>query len=298
MRIQTNLSTCIGLGTAAVLALSGCANNTEGGAQPLGEAAVVSQQADLASLVPADIRAKGVLKIGIGPTYPPNEYVDANGKIVGWDVELFDAVAAKLGLKTNYVDATFPQIIGGLGVGTYDLGNSSFTDTKEREKTVDFVTYFNAGSQWASKKGVTVDPENACGLKVAAQVDTNQLLVDLPARSKKCVAAGKKAITIQSYADQSVASSAVVLGKADAGVADSPVIAYAVKQSGEKLQLDGELYEAAPYGWPVKKDSPFGTAIQKALEALIADGTYTQILTRWGIEGGAIDKPVINGAVY
>jgi polar amino acid transport system substrate-binding protein len=259
---------------------------------------VVSEQKDVSALVPADIKAKGVLKIGIGPTYPPNEYVDAKGKIVGWDVELFDAVAAKLGLKTNYVNATFPQIIGGLGVGTYDLGNSSFTDTKEREKSVDFVTYFRAGTQWASRKGKAVDPDDACGLRVAAQVDTNQLLVDLPARSKKCVAAGKKPLTIQSYADQSVANSAVVLGKADAVAADSPVIAYAVKQSGDKLQLDGEFYEAAPYGWPVKKGSTFATAIQKALDGLIADGTYTKILTRWGIEGGAVDKAAVNGAVF
>lgn len=259
---------------------------------------MVSEQKDVSALLPADIKAKGVLKIGIGPTYPPNEYVDAKGKIVGWDVELFDAVASRLGLKTNYVNATFPQIIGGLGLGTYDLGDSSFTDTKEREKSVDFVTYFNAGSQWASKKGNAVDPDDACGLRVAAQKDTNQLLVDLPARSKTCVAAGKKAITIQSYADQSVASSAVVLGKADAVVADSPVIAYAVKQSGGQLQLDGDLYEAAPYGWPIKKGSTLGTAIQKAMEGLIADGTYTKILARWGIEGGAIDKPAINGALY
>jgi polar amino acid transport system substrate-binding protein len=296
MRFRTRLSAGMAVASAAALAMSGCAN-TEDAGTPKHEAAVVTQQADLAALVPADLRAKGVLKIGIGPSYPPNEYVDSTGKIVGWDVELFDAVAAKLNLKTDYVNATFPQIIGGLGVGTYDLGNSSFTDTKEREKSVDFVTYFSAGSQWASQTGHDVDPDNACGLRVAAQTDTNQLLQDLPARSKKCVAAGKPPITIQSYADQSVATTAVLLGKADAVVADSPVIAYGVKKSNGKLHLDGDVYEAAPYGWPYKKGSQLGAAIQKALDALIADGTYRKLLTGWGIEGGAIDKSQINGAI-
>lgn len=281
---------------SAGLTLTGCATNNDSGGAPTGSAPSVSKASGLSALVPKSIRSKGVINIGIGPNYPPNEYIDSSGKIVGWDVELFDATAQRLGLKTNYVNTTFPQILAGIKTGKYDIGDSSFTDTKEREKTVDFVTYFNAGTQWASQKGKTVDPNNACGLKVAAESNTNQLLQDLPARNKKCAAAGKPLIKIQSYAHQADATGAVVLGKADAVLADSPVLAYGVKQSNGKLQLDGAIYGAAPYGWPVAKGSALGPALKKALESLIADGTYKKILAKWGIDDGAITMPQINGA--
>ena len=290
------------IATLAVMAMgaltvTGCAQNTEAGAaQNASPAPKVSKDANLAALVPASIRSRGVLKIATSPNYPPNEYIDSNGKITGWSVELTDAVAHKLGLKPDWVHSGFDQILSGLGTNTYDMGDSSFTDTKEREQTVDFVTYFQAGTQWASRKGHPVDPDNACGLRVAGQPDTVQLLDDLPARSKKCVAEGKKPIKIQGYADQAAATEAVILGKADATLGDSPVVAYGVKKSSGKLQLDGSVYDSAPYGYPVAKGSKLEKAVQAALQALIADGSYEKILQRWGVDGGAISEPKIDDA--
>jgi polar amino acid transport system substrate-binding protein len=291
----------VGLAALSIgsLALTGCAQNTESGGAPAastGSTAAVSKDASAATLVPASIRSAGELKIGTSPNYPPNEYINSSGKIVGWSIELTNAVAAKLGLKPNYVHSAFVQILSGLGTGTYDMGDSSFTDTKEREQTVDFVTYFQAGTQWASLKGKSVNPDNACGLRVAGQPDTIQLTEDLPARSKTCVAAGKKPIKIQGYSDQAAATTAVLLGKADATLGDSPVVAYGVKQSDGKLQLAGDVYAAAPYGWPVPQNSKLAPALQAAMKSLIADGTYTKILKHWGVEGGAITTPKINAA--
>jgi polar amino acid transport system substrate-binding protein len=170
---------------------------------------------------------------------------------------------------------------------------SSFTDNPEREKVVDFVTYFNAGTQWASKDA-SFDPDNACGKKVSVQTGTVQDTEDLPARQKKC--AGNQ-IQIQRYDDQSEATNAVVLGKADAVLADSPVMAGAVKKVGGDLKLVGEIYDAAPYGIAIPKNA--GTtkdAILGAVKALVADGTYKKILDKWGVSAGAITDPVINGA--
>jgi polar amino acid transport system substrate-binding protein len=207
-----------------------------------------------------------------------------------------DAIAQKLGLKTSYTESTFDNIIPGITGGKYDIGVSSFTDNKTREKTVDFVTYFNAGSQWASASGKTVDPDNACGLKVAVQTGTIQDTDDVPARSKKCVAAGKKPIDKLKYDKQDDATTAVILGKADAFVADSPITAYGVKQSGGKLQLAGSIYDAAPYGYPMKKGSQLPKAIQAALQALIADGTYRSVCSKWGNDAGEITTAKINDA--
>ena len=89
----------------------------------------------------------------------------------------------------------------------------------------------------------------------------------------------------------------MVLGQADAMSADSPVTLYAIKQSNGKLEPAGDVADAAPYGWPVKKGSPLAQSLQQALEHLIETGTYKQIATNWGVEKGIIDKPVINGAI-
>ena len=108
---------------------------------------------------------------------------------------------------------------------------SSFTDTTEREQQVDFVNYYSAGILWASAKGKTVDPDNACGLKVAVQSTTYEDTDEVPAKSKTCTDAGKPAIQALRYDTQDDATNAVILGKADALSADSPVTLYAISKS-------------------------------------------------------------------
>ncbi|UQX87698.1 ABC transporter substrate-binding protein [Jatrophihabitans telluris] len=289
--------TIAALAAVGSLALSACAKNNEGGGSAPKPTPTVSKAADLSSLVPASIKSAGVIKVGIDPTYAPNEYKDSSGKIVGFDVDLMDAIAAKLGLKAQYTESTFDNIIPGITGGKYDIGVSSFTDNKTREKTVDFVDYFNAGSQWGAPTSSSVNPDSACGLKVAVQTGTIQDTDDVPARSKKCTAAGKKAIVKLKYDKQDDATTAVILGKADAFVADSPVTAYGVKQSGGKLKLAGSIYDAAPYGYPMAKNSALVQAIQKALQSLMDDGTYKTICANWGNDAGEITQAKTNGAL-
>ena len=283
------------------LTLTGCAKNTEtGGAGEAGTKATTAVTAkkvdEIAATLPADVRDSGKLVVGVNLPYPPNEFKDPDGKIVGFDVDLMNAVAQTLGLTADYREADFAKIIPSIEGGTFNAGMSSFTDTKEREKTVDFVTYFNAGTLWAQRPGEAVDPNNACGKKVAVQATTVQETEELPAKSKKCVDAGKPEIQILKFDGQDAATNAVVLGQADAMSADSPVTSYAIKQSSGKLEGAGEIFDSAPYGWPVKKGSPLGQSMIKALEHLIKSGDYKTIATNWGLESGLIEKPVINGA--
>jgi polar amino acid transport system substrate-binding protein len=242
------------------------------------------------------VKIGGKLVVGVDSTYAPNEYKDNSGKVVGFDVDLFNAVAAKLGLQTSWVTADFANIIPGVQGGKYSIGVSSFTDNKERQKQVDFVDYFSAGTQWAAPKGKTVDPNNACGLTVAVQTGTVEAAPDLPDRSAACTKAGKKKITIQKYVAQSDATTAVALGKVDAMAADSPITAYAVKQTNGKLQLAGSIYDAAPYGYAIsKKAGTFKTAVQKALQEMIDDGSYATICAKWGDTAGQVKTATING---
>ena len=261
-----------------------------------GASAAASSGADPKSLVPPDIAAAGKIVIGTDATYPPNEYKDKDGNPIGWEIELADAIAAKLGLTTEYVLAKFDNILPGLIGGKYQAGLSSFFDTKEREQQVDMVNYYTAGIQWASKAGNNIDPNDACGKTLAVQNGTTEALDDAPAKSKACTDSGKPEINILGYDTQDEATAAVLLGRADALSADSPVTQYAVKQSNGKLQTTGDVYEIFLYGIPVQKGSSLGPAIQAALQQLQADGTYSSILSKWGVEAGAISDMTINGA--
>ena len=118
---------------------------------------------------------------------------------------------------------------------------------------------------------------------------------DVTARSEKCTAEGKPAITIDQYQGQDQATAAVVSGKDDAMLADSPVLAWAVKQTNGQLELLGDIYDSAPYGYVIRKEQqPFAEAVAEGLKAIIADGTYLKALEEWGVEQGAITEPQIN----
>ena len=247
--------------------------------------------------MPEKIKSSGKLVVGVNIPYTPNEFKDPSGKIIGFDVDLMNAVASTLGLTADYREADFAKIIPSIQGGTFDVGMSSFTDTKEREKSVDFVTYASAGILWAQRPDNPVDPKNACGKKVSVQATTTEETDELPAKNKACTDAGKPPIQIVPFDGQDAATNAVVLGQVDAMSADSPVTLYAIKQSNGKLTQAGDVADAAPYGWPVAKGSPLAQSLQQALEHLIASGAYKQIAGNWGVEKAMIDKPVINGAI-
>ena len=291
----------LGLAVAVALTTSVAACGSESGdGTGSGSTPTTSASADtsLADKVPADIKAAGKLVIGTDSTYAPSEFLDADGKtVIGFDVDLFNAVGQKLGLTTEWQSATFDSIIPGVSSDKYAVGVSSFTINADRLKEVNMVSYFSAGTQWAAKTGVTINPDDACGKKVAVQTATVQV-EDLEARSKKCTDAGKAKITIDQYQKQSDATNAVNTGKDEAMLADSPIVAYAVKQTSGSLALVGDIYDSAPYGYVLPKaQADFGGAIELALEALIADGTYKTILTKWGVEAGGITDPAVNPQV-
>jgi polar amino acid transport system substrate-binding protein len=291
----------LGLAVAAALATSMAACGKESSDTGAGSGATSAPSASasssgvdaaLVAKVPADIKSSGTLTIGTDSTYAPSEFLDSDGKtVIGFDVDLFNAVAAKLGLKTQWQSATFTSIIPGVTSGKYQVGVSSFTVNAAREKQVTMVSYFAAGTQWAAKTGASITPDTACGKKIAVQTGTVQV-DDITARNKKC---GSSKITVDQYQKQSDATNAVVTGKDDAMLADSPVAAYAVKQTNGQLALVGDIYDSAPYGYAVgKTQTDFAGALSGAVQDLITDGTYKTILDKWGVTAGAITTPSVN----
>lgn len=284
-----------------VLGLAGCGGGaaTDNGSGAKKNIPMPTEQKDatLAAKVPAAIAQAGTVNIGVDATYAPNEFLAANGKDVqGWSPELLTIVLQKLGLKPHFVVSNFDDIIPGIQSGKYQMGASSFTVTADREKSLTMVSYFSAGEWWLVKKGnpEKINPDDVCGKRIAVQTGTTEE-TELNDKTKKCAAAGKAAIKLDSFKDQGLATQAVVTGKDQGMLADSPVTAYAIKQTGGSVQSLGQIYASAPYGYALPQaQQPFAQALQASLNAVMADGNYKKVLDRWGVGVGAIKSSAVN----
>ncbi|MCW2559982.1 MAG: protein kinase [Mycobacterium sp.] len=271
-------------------------SSTTSGTSTTSLAPMIGDPAAIPATVPAEIRSTGKIVVGINEPYAPAEFRDADGHLTGFDVDLMNAVAKVLGLDVEYRETAFESIIPSVQGKAFDVGLSSFTDTKEREASADFVTYFQAGTQWAQRSGAPINPNNACGLRVGVQSRTIQDTEELPVKGKACVAVGSPPIVAIDYDSQDDVTAALNAGELDAMSADSPVTGYAVNRSDGSLEAAGDVFNAAPYGWPVAKGSPLAESLRQALMYLIASGEYRTIMSNWGVEAGMITQPVINGA--
>ncbi|HET9090616.1 MAG TPA: ABC transporter substrate-binding protein [Acidimicrobiales bacterium] len=250
-------------------------------------------------LVPTAIKAKGLLTVASDATYAPDEFIQ-NGKVVGMDADLVNALAKVMGLRATIQNVTFDNIIPGMAAGHYMLGASSFTDTKAREKKVDFVDYANVGESFytLASGGTKIGGiANICGLTVAVEQGTTEES-DAKTQSGKCTKAHKKAVNVSVYPNQNLANEAVASGHAQVGFADTPVAAYQVKQSHGKFKLVGAAYAPSPYGLAVAKSTKLTKAVHAALLYLVKKGTYASIFKKWGVSSIAIKASgvKINGA--
>lgn len=255
-----------------------------------------------AKLVPASVKAMGTITIASDATYAPNEFIGSNGHtVVGMDADLANAIFPLLGLKINIENVTFDDIIPGLSSGKYQVGISSFTDDKAREKVVNFVDYFYAGTSFFEKTvgGPKItNLDSICGLAVSVESGTTEQ-TDAQNQRAKCTKQHKTADTVLSFPTQSGANLALASGHAQVAMADSPVAAYQVRLSKGQFKLVGQSYGVAPYGIAVpKSEGTLDQAILVGLKDIIKDGKYHAILAKWGLTSEADTTPKINGAIF
>jgi polar amino acid transport system substrate-binding protein len=259
---------------------------------------------ELGQRLPEQVKDRGRLIVGSDIAYAPMEfYKEGTEETQGVDFEICQAIAARFGegFRCEFRNAVFDTLISGLTAGRFDLIMSSMTDNAERQKEVDFVDYFLAGSSILVKKG---NPEritslnDLCGKTVALQRGTtNEELAQ--AQSRRCAAQRSREVTILAFDTDSEAQQQVKVGRAVADIADFPVAAYAARTSGSgnDFEVVGEQIDPAPYGIAVAKDkTALRDAVQEALRAAIADGTYDRILAKWGVTQGAVRTAEVNGA--
>ena len=290
----------------AVLAGCGASGNGSGAAgasaAPSGSAAptavpTAAKDDALAAQVPQKVSADGKIVFGTDASYAPNEFTAPDGTtIIGMDVDLGTAVAQKLGLGAEFQNASFSGIIPGIQSGQYELGISSFSVSPERVQTVDMVSYFTAGTSLAVKSGNPdgITPDNLCGRAVGVQAGTVQV-DDIAARNKKCTDAGQPAIQVSELQAQTDVTLALTANRVVAMLADSPIVAYAVKTTEGAVEAVGQPYDTAPYGVALAKDQgQFAEAVRGAFQSLIDDGTYKAILDKWNVGAGAIPTSQVN----
>ncbi|MDN5685893.1 MAG: ABC transporter substrate-binding protein [Brachybacterium sp.] len=287
-------------GAALAPALGACTHaserlDAETNAIPEVDVSGIQEVADLAALVPAEIRERGELVNGAALNYAPGEFVGSDGGAVGYDIDILTAIGKVLGLETRTESAVFAQIIPAIG-STYDVGISSFTINPERLEQVSMVSYFAAGMSYAVKTGnpYGITPPDLCGTRVAHQVGTymDEVVVE---RDEACRADGGTGVIDQPYVGNADAATAVAGGKADVLIGDSPVIAYAVDRSRDTLEQVGDIEDAAQNGIVVAQDQPeLAEAIRGAIQHLIDSGALREILAAWGNENGMIETSEVD----
>jgi polar amino acid transport system substrate-binding protein len=298
---RTRRSAAVGTALAALLLASACGGSsgtTSSGSTP---SVASSKDAALAAKLPPAVASAGVVKVGSDVSYAPVEFFDTDGKTVtGIDPDLAKAVGGKLGVRFEFTNATFDGLIPAVQSKRFDIVWSAMSDTKDRQAKLDFVDYFNAGTSILVKKG---NPEkinsldDLCGKTVALQRGTTQ--EDVATKQQDaCKTAGKTAINVLPFDKDTDALTQIKSGRAVADMNDFPVAAYNAKTSGggNDFQVVGEQIEAGPYGVGLRKeDTQLRDAVQGALKAIIADGTYDKVLAKWNVEKGSLKQAAING---
>jgi polar amino acid transport system substrate-binding protein len=259
----------------------------------------------LAALVPEKYKTNPV-KVGSDAPYPPWEmFVGETDQFTGFDYDLAQAIGAKLGIKFDFIKASFDGIIIGIQAGNYDVAMSAMYDNKARQAVLDFVDYAQDGTALLVKKG---NPEgikgfaDLAGKAVGAEKGTTQAaaLADL---NKQFEAEGKPPMTVSEFPDQPAALLAVQSGKVVADLTDSSTGGYIAVTTDNGNAFEVVVDPNPPKGWETQPDgigvlkstTGLRDAIQKALQALMDDGTYKTIIGHYGIQ--PIEKATINAGV-
>lgn len=249
---------------------------------------------------PAAIKAKGAINVAVVPNYPPFEFKDpATDKLTGFDVELGEAIAAKLGVKINWQETGFSEMISALTTGRVDMILSGMTDLPARRDQVTFVDYVKSGPQFyttAAHGAEFKDMLVLCGKSVGTSRRTSFPTEIATWSDAHCTPAGKPAITVVGTEGSADARTQLRQGRFDVAMQGSETLPY-------MMSLEPGVY--APIGSAIafqytgigiaKADKPLQDAVAAAFDQTIADGTYKKILAKWQLDDIAVTKATING---
>lgn len=245
-------------------------------------------------------QAPGTIVAAADPSLLPYNFLGEDGSTwQGINVELAALLSAELGEEIVFQSAGFDSIIPGLTSGRYDVALTGMFDTKERQKTVDFVDYLLAKNDFLTRSDYReiASLDDLCGEKVG--IPGGALEADLLAdASAACTAAGAPAIQVSEFADLDATVLALTSGRIDVAPNDSAANAYIARTSPADLATSGEYLAEGYFAAGFAKDSDLTERFEAAVAAVIRSGEYAELLERWGIDDRAVDAPIINGSPF
>ncbi|WP_395405849.1 ABC transporter substrate-binding protein (plasmid) [Arthrobacter sp. UC242_113] len=271
---------------AASLALTGCAGGTSASAEDASQGGL-----------PQEIKSSGKLRVGLSPDFPPMEFKDSDNKLIGADIELGQKLGEILGVQIEVVESPFEQLMNSVQTGRVDLVISGVSDTLERQKTVDFIDYFQSQARiytTAARAGEFTKQSDVCGkqLAVSSSAEQYQQVKDL--NKSVCVDNGLPEIKILATDSGSSARLQIEQGRADLAAQGGENLAYFMKQEPGKYAPVLEPLPAEPFGVVVAKGSTqLAEAIKDGFSEMKSSGDYQKILDKWKLGYGAMD-PEIN----
>ncbi|MBZ9638961.1 ABC transporter substrate-binding protein [Streptomyces sp. PSKA30] len=313
----TRRTTAAALGLATALVLAACSNPDDGGTTEVAATSgsktkinispdqdrITTDKVDsIAAEVPEEIRKRGTLEIvdSSGSAAPLTFFATDNKTVIGVEPDIASLVADVLGLELHINTVSWENIFVGLDSAKYDVGFSNITVTEERKEKYDFATYREDNLGFEAKKGSglkVTGPEDVAGRTVAVGSGTNQekLLIEWSKENEK---AGRKPVNIKYYQNDSDTYLALQSGRIDLYLGPNPTAAYHAATTG-KTEVVGTYSGAGAtlqglIAATTKKDSGLVKPLADALNEIIDNGTYAQVLERWGLSDEAVTKSGIN----
>jgi polar amino acid transport system substrate-binding protein len=285
-------------GCVLALTIAACGDDDDSSS----ESADTTAQSSAAVQLPAEFASDGVISVATSADNPPLESLDTDGKtVIGFDADLAAALGELTGTKFEFANIGFDSLLPALQAGKHDLGIVGISDTKERQEAgFDFVDYLKAGSNLLVPKG---NPdgveglESLCGKVVAAQKATVQADLIESEAEKRCQ--GGAPIELQVYTDLTDVSLAVDSGRADAALAQSINNQTLVQKQPDKFETTGPEYLVVNIGIVVhEQNSALVEPLREAVQELIDNGTYDQILADWNLtDCCALETATVNDAL-
>jgi len=248
--------------------------------------------------IAAELTQKDEIKVAIMPNYPPMEFKDpASDQLTGVDYDLGMEIGKRLQRKISWQEIGFEQMVNAVATKRVDMILSGMTDTKARQAIATFVDYYHSGPQFyttVAHKDINV-PTDLCGKTVGTSRRTT-FPAEIAAWSQtNCVAAGKPAIKVIGAEGTADARTQLRQGRIDAAVQGSETLPYIMNLEKNSYKPIGKAFASQLTGIGVAKDDQaLIDGVQGALTAMIADGTYLKILTKWGLQDGALPQITLN----
>ncbi|MEH6633133.1 MAG: cystine ABC transporter substrate-binding protein [Halopseudomonas aestusnigri] len=235
--------------------------------------AAANSDEDLLSI----IKSRGTILIGLEATYPPFNYQDESGELVGFEVDVAKALAERLGVNAEFVPTKWDGMLAGLETERFDIITNQVTITEDRQKKYDFTQpYTISGIQVITRS----DKQN--DFNTPADLAGKYIGVGLGSNYEEWLSKNVPDAEVSTYDDNATKLQDLLVGRLDAFLNDRLAAAYLLENSGGKVVAAGEPFDKQRMGVALRKgNETLLQALNKGLDDLRADGTLTAISQKW-----------------